>query len=478
MNFITYDIILLAIFVLFVSIFLYRHRKNLKREGLLLLYKTSVGVRIIDKIGKKYKKILNILGWVSIGLGFLLMLAMLYLFGKMVWLYIFQSELIQLVKIPPITPLLPYLPQIFKLDFLPPFYFIYWIVIIAIVAIVHEFSHGIFAANKGVKIKSTGFGFFPFFLPVFLAAFVELDEKKMAKKKISSQMAVLSAGTFANLLTAILFFGVLTLFFSLSFTPSGVIFDTYTYSPVQTSSISAINSISVHNATYTQIFDIVNDSGKATSIIYTSNGVKYLINPSFLEQQKTADEYLLLYDDSAAIRANLSNIIMKINGVTINSKEQLGKELLKYAPGTKITVTALTDDADEDYEIILGENPGDKSRAYLGVGFMNRESSGILGKVMAVLTSFKDSGVYYKSNFQSAEFIYDWIWWLVLICFSVALVNMLPVGIFDGGRFFFLTILALTKNKETSKKIFKGVTYFFLFLLAVIMVFWVINFFR
>jgi len=477
MNFITYDIILLAIFVLFVSIFLYRHRKNLKREGLLLLYKTSVGVRIIDKIGKKYKKILNILGWVSIGLGFLLMLAMLYLFGKMVWLYIFQSELIQLVKIPPITPLLPYLPQIFKLDFLPPFYFIYWIVIIAIVAIVHEFSHGIFAANKGVKIKSTGFGFFPFFLPVFLAAFVELDEKKMAKKKISSQMAVLSSGTFANLLTAVLFFGIWALFFSLAFTPSGVVFDTYTYSPVYVASISSVNNVNVNNITYNQILSLVNNSGKALNEV-TADDTKYLITESFLEKQKGADKYLLLYDNSPAINANLSSIILKINEVSIRSKEQLGKELLKYTPGAKITITALVGDADRDYEIVLGKNPQNESRAYLGIGFINKESSGIFGKLMTVFTSFRDSGVYYKPNFQAAEFIYNWIWWLVLICFSVALINMLPVGIFDGGRFFFLMMLALTKSKDKAKKIFKAVTYLFLFLLGVIMVFWAINFFR
>ena len=477
MNFITYDIILLAIFVLFVSIFLYRHRKNLKREGLLLLYKTSVGVRIIDKIGKKYKKILNILGWVSIGLGFLLMLAMLYLFGKMVWLYIFQSELIQLVKIPPITPLLPYLPQIFKLDFLPPFYFIYWIVIIAIVAIVHEFSHGIFAANKGVKIKSTGFGFFPFFLPVFLAAFVELDEKKMAKKKISSQMAVLSSGTFANLLTAVLFFGIWALFFSLAFTPSGVVFDTYTYSPVYVASISSVNNVNVNNITYNQILSLVNNSGKALNEV-TADDTKYLITESFLEKQKGADKYLLLYDNSPAINANLSSIILKINEVSIRSKEQLGKELLKYTPGAKITITALVGDADRDYEIVLGKNPQNESRAYLGIGFINKESSGIFGKLMTVFTSFRDSGVYYKPNFQAAEFIYNWIWWLVLICFSVALINMLPVGIFDGGRFFFLTMFALTKSKDKAKKILKAVTYLFLFLLGVIMVFWAINFFR
>jgi len=477
MNFIIYDIVLLVVFVLFVSIFLYRHRKNLKKEGLLLLYKTKAGVRLIDKIGNKYKKTLNVLGYVSIGLGFLLMLAMIYFFGKMVWIYIFQSEIVQLVKIPPITPLLPYLPQIFKLDFLPPFYFIYWIIIIAVVAIVHEFSHGIFAANKGVKIKSTGFGFFPFFLPVFLAAFVELDEKKMAKKKISSQMAVLSAGTFANFFTAVLFFGILALFFSLAFTPSGVIYDTYTYSPVYVPSISSINNIHVNNITYSQIFSLVNNSGKTISEI-TVDDTKYLITPNFLLQQKGADKYLLLYDNAPAINANLSNIIIKLNGVNIKSKEQLGKELSKYAPNEKVTVTALFDDSDRDYEIILGKSPQDKSRAYLGVGFINKENSGIFRKVIAVFTSFKDAGIYYKPGFQAAEFIYDLIWWLVLICFSVALVNMLPVGIFDGGRFFFLTMLALTKNEKKAKKIFKGVTYFFLFLLLIIMVFWAINFFR
>jgi hypothetical protein len=228
---------------------------------------------------------------------------------------------------------------------------------------------------------------------------------------------------------------------------------------------------------YSQILSLVNNSGKAISEI-NADGTKYLITESFLEQQKGLEEYFLLYDNAPAIKANLSSIIIKINGITIKSKEQIGKELSKHTPGEKITVTSLVGDADRDYEIVLGKNPLNKSRAYLGIGFINRESSGILGKMLAVLTSFKDSGVYYKSNFQAAEFIYNWIWWLVLICFSVALVNMLPVGIFDGGRFFFLTILALTKNQKTAKKIFSIVTYLFLFLLLVIMIFWGISFFK
>ncbi|MBA7656761.1 hypothetical protein ES703_64688 [subsurface metagenome] len=40
MNFIVYDIIFLILFAISVSIFLYTRKKNLKKEGLLFLYKT------------------------------------------------------------------------------------------------------------------------------------------------------------------------------------------------------------------------------------------------------------------------------------------------------------------------------------------------------------------------------------------------------------------------------------------------------
>jgi len=113
------------------------------------------------------------------------------------------------------------------LEFLPPFYFTYWIVIIAVIAITHEMAHGILMRLYNVKIKSTGFAFFPWFFPVFPAAFVEQDEKSMNKSTKFHQLAILSAGTFANVVTAALFLVILFGFFSLAFAPSGVVFDTY-----------------------------------------------------------------------------------------------------------------------------------------------------------------------------------------------------------------------------------------------------------
>ena len=172
MSFIVYDVSFLVIFLIFLSIFLYRGRKRVKKEGLLLLYKTTWGIRLINYFGNKYKKTLKALSYVSITLGYILMATMLYLFGKIIWIYAFHQDVVRAIKIPPIMPLIPYLPQAFKLDFLPPFYFTYWIIILAIIAITHEFAHGIFAIREKVNIKTTGFGFFPFFLPIFLAAFV------------------------------------------------------------------------------------------------------------------------------------------------------------------------------------------------------------------------------------------------------------------------------------------------------------------
>jgi len=476
MSFLFYDIALLILFAIFVSIFLYKRREKIKKEGFLLLYKTSWGMRLINKIGEKHKKLLNFLSYISVITGFLLMGVMIYLFGKIVWIYIFQSNIVSLVKVPPIMPLLPYVPQIFKLNYLPPFYFIYWIVIIAIVAISHEISHGIFAVNKDVKIKTTGFGFFPYFLPIFLAAFVELDEKEMEKKKIFPQMAILSAGTFANVIVGILFLLILILFFSFAFSPSGVVYNTYMYSAVGLAGISSVNNFSIQNASYEKVLNSVSDEGINEIIV---NGEKYFATKSFIEKQTENKEYILLYNDAPAINVRLGNPIVKINGVQIDSVKKLEEEKLKYSPGEKVIITTLENNSLKDYEVILDENPENKSVPNIGIAIKNIEdSSGVLGSAMKMISSFKNPNIYYTENFRGAEIIYNLFWWLVLISFSVALINMLPVGIFDGGRFFYLAILAITKSEKKAKKAFSIMTGLFLLLLTLTMVFWGINLFR
>jgi len=473
MAFIIYDIILLIIFAVFMSIFLYLNRKNLRKEGLLLLYKADWGIKLINYVGNKYKKTLRVLSYISIALGYVLMVSMIYLFGKIVYLYITSPQIVKAVKVPPIMPLIPYLPQAFNLNFLPPFYFTYWIIIIALIAITHEFAHGIFAAYNKIKIKSTGFGFFPFFLPIFLAAFVELDEKKMSHKKKLPQMAILSAGTFANILTAIFFFIVLWAFFSLAFVPSGITFDSYASSSVAIASISSINGISLQDKDYENILSLANESGLNE---IKSNGREYLATKEILEMQKQNTENISLYDSAPAINAGLLGAIIEVNGVGVSKITDFQRELLKNSPGENIAIKTKIEGEVLEYEIILEEHPEIKNTPWLGIGFVEQKSSGVIGKMYMALSSFKEPNVYYEPKYDGFSlFIYNLLWWIILISMSVALVNMLPVGIFDGGRFFYLTILGITGSEKKAKKTFSFATYLFLFLLFLIMIFWVFS---
>ena len=59
---------------------------------------------------------------------------------------------------------------------------------------------------------------------------------------------------------------------------------------------------------------------------------------------------------------------------------------------------------------------------------------------------------------------------------SVALANMLPLGIFDGGKFFYLTVWGITGRRKIAERAFKISTYSILILVAVLMIRWVFIF--
>jgi len=437
------------------------------------LYKTKWGIKIIDYLGKKYRKTLSALGYISIISGYFLMAGVLYLIYNIIKIYVFSPDIVRVIKVPPITPLIPYLPQVLQLKFLPPFYFTYWIIIIAVIAISHEMAHGIFMRRYGVKIKSTGFAFFPWFFPIFPAAFVEQDEKSMNKINKFKQLAILSAGTFANVITAALFVLILFGFFSMAFSPSGIIFDSYATSTISLSSISMINGVSLDNNSYSNIINNVNEDGFNE---IKSENKTYLVTKKILEDQVANAGMIIVYNDAPAIKNNLSRIITEINGVKVDGIKKLQEELTKYNPGDEVIIKTKTESGFKETKLALGENPEIPGRAWLGIGFYSRETGSIIGKIINKFT-FKNPNIYYEPKFNGISiFFYNLIWWIVIISMSVALINMLPVGIFDGGRFFFLTVLAITKNEKFAKKAFNFTTWFFLVLLLILMFFWFFSF--
>jgi len=487
MSFFIYDITFLIAFGLFVIIFLYRRRKNLQREGILYLYRTKLGVRFIDYVGKKYKKTLKVLSYFVIFMGYVLMIVMIYLLGQLVYYFLKYPSIVRAIKIPPIMPLIPYLPSIFNISFLPPFYFTYWIIAIAIIAISHEFAHGIFARFNEVKVKSTGFGF----LGPFLAAFVEPDEKQMNKKSIPSQLSVLSAGSSANFVMTIIFFIIMYLFFALTFAQAGATFDTYAATAINITAITSVGGYAVENTNAEKIstliesgeieesFNIPLDGENLSLIDIQTNEEKYFVDILNLKSQVQAEqEELIVYGDFPAIRNGLRGVIVEFNGVGIKNNEYLIREIGKYNPGSEVEIKTKVDDKILTYNLELDENPTSEGKAFVGIANLRTRRSGLFGFLNKFFNLFKKPSTAYEPKFGSdlIIFIHNLLWWIVIINISVALVNMLPVGIFDGGRVFYLTVLGLTKKEKIAGVAFKIMTYVILLLFLLLMISWFFSF--
>ena len=195
-----YDLLLLVIFYIFLLIIfkLYRNKFEIQYK-VFVMYKAQWGIKLMNKIAKKFPKSLRILGEMSIVIGFLGMIVTVLFIVYATFEYFFAP-----IKEAALAPLLP---GIAVSDNLPILSFWHWIIAILIVATIHEFSHGVYARYRNIKVKSSGFAF----LGPLLAAFVEPDEKQLAKKSIKDQLLVYSAGPFSNILTGIVFLLILVL---------------------------------------------------------------------------------------------------------------------------------------------------------------------------------------------------------------------------------------------------------------------------
>jgi len=470
MNFIVFDLVLLVIFIVLASYFLYKNKKNLQKDGPFYLYRTKWGIRLINRVGKKYQKTLKILSYVSIFIGYLLMAGMTYLIIKTVYIYL-TTSISSVIRVFPVAPVIPYFPKLFGLEsFFPPFYFVYFIVAILIVATVHEFSHGIFARKYKIKIKSTGFAFLKYF-PVFFGAFVEQDDKDMEKRSRFKQLSVLSAGVFANLIIAILFYIILFGFFSVAFAPAGVTFDAYSYSPIAIAGITVVNGFAVENPTYKEVVALLDENKTLNSV--QASGIEFINIGFYLDSQ----EYAKLYYNAPAVNARLDSTILEMGGNQITSIESLTEELSKYSPNQEITIKTLGPEGEHVTNLILEEHPAKEDAVWLGILFEERRTSGLLGKIMNSFPSYQEPHIYYKPKVEFNLFIKDLLWWIFIINLLVALFNMLPLGALDGGRFFYLTIAGITKSEKVAKFCYKAVGYIIWVLLLALIVKWTIGFF-
>lgn len=186
------DLIFALIFYSGILIFFFTHKKRFEIQNkIILLYKTKLGLNLMDKIAKKFPKFLKLIGLIGIFIGFLgMILIFVWLIKSFINLIIFSDSE------PAINLVLPGIKIPGSSVFIP---FWYGIISILIIAVVHEFSHGVFARLYKIKVKSSGFALFG---PI-LAAFVEPDDKTLEKKSRLKQLSVYAAGPFANILLAL-----------------------------------------------------------------------------------------------------------------------------------------------------------------------------------------------------------------------------------------------------------------------------------
>lgn len=195
------DLYVLSVVAFFVilGILIYKDRKRVEiKYYLLYMRRTKKFRNLIDALARNSPRLWRAVSTVSIVVCFIVMAVGLFLIGNVVYqIYIgkIQQAAAQLI-----------LPTPFPTGNVGPGYifipFWTWIITIAFILIPHEFFHGVIARTEKIRLKSVGLLLFA----IFPGAFVEPDERQLKKAKLITKLRIFCAGSFANFVTAGIFF--------------------------------------------------------------------------------------------------------------------------------------------------------------------------------------------------------------------------------------------------------------------------------
>ena len=192
------------LFYLFVVLIIYSYRRKFDVHlGFIALFRTKWGLKSMDKYAKKYPKLLRFIGDLGIVVGFSGMVLMFWFLADGVYKFFLnpKADAVVAVVIPGLniagSPL-----NGLSLGM--------GLLIIFLVASFHEFGHGVISRLYNIKVRASGIVFFG---PI-LGAFVEPDQKDLAKVSDNAKLAMYSAGPFFNVIMTLF---VLLLISSMSF---------------------------------------------------------------------------------------------------------------------------------------------------------------------------------------------------------------------------------------------------------------------
>ncbi len=201
------------IFITFLVVIFYKDRKNVERQSFLLMRRTQRGKKFLINFGRRFPRFWKAAGFIAVVLGFIISIWFLYmLIDQTIMLFRENLEIGAGIVIPSLTQDASMGPGYFAV----PFW--YWIISIVLLVVVHEGMHGIMAAREKCRIKSLGWGL----LAIIPLAFVEPDEKQLAKKGAWPQLRVFAAGSFGNFCLAGFSILLIASITTACFTPIGV----------------------------------------------------------------------------------------------------------------------------------------------------------------------------------------------------------------------------------------------------------------
>ena len=215
----------LGIIIFYVAIVLFVALKWKKIEvqaKIIFLYRMKWGLGWMTRFSSRFREWVILAGYAGVGIGFIGMLVISWVLIKNLYELIVNPAAVSGVSL-----VLPGI-NVPGMGVLP---FWYWLLAIFVIAVVHEFSHGIVARAHNIEVKNTGI----VFLGPIIGAFVEPNEQKMGKEKDIVQHSVLAAGSFSNILLALVALVLLNLVFSplqqSMVEPTGFTFDSYVEGP-------------------------------------------------------------------------------------------------------------------------------------------------------------------------------------------------------------------------------------------------------
>lgn len=134
-----------------------------------------------------------------------------------------------------------------------------------------------------------------------------------------------------------------------------------------------------------------------------------------------------LMPDYPAERAGVQagDVIVRINGVPVHTIAELQRAMMGVSPGRQITVSTLRG----NFLITTGSDPKNASRGIMGISPL-RDFITYTGK----LPLLPDSLPYHLLRLE---------FWVSIVFTSVAIINMLPLYMFDGDRFLETLLQAL-----------------------------------